>query len=39
MLLTISCGNNVSFLNDGLSGNGQVTSTKRTTENFDAIEA
>ncbi len=39
MLLAISCGNNGSFLNDGLSGNGNVTSSKRTTENFDAIEA
>ena len=39
MLLIASCGNNVSFFNDGLTGNGNVTSTTRKTENFDAIEA
>lgn len=40
MLLAMSCGNNMNFLGEGLSGNGNVTSSKRTlTENFDAIEA
>ena len=40
ILLAVSCGNNVNFLGDGLTGNGNVTSSKRTlTENFDAIEA
>lgn len=38
-LLVASCGNNVSFFNDGLTGNGNVTSTTRTVENFNAIEA
>lgn len=39
MLLVTSCVNNMSFFNDGLTGNGNVILTKRTTENFDAIEA
>lgn len=39
MLLTISCGNNMNFLNDGLVGNGNVVSTKRNTESYNAIEA
>lgn len=40
ILLTVSCGNNVNFMGKSISGNGIVTSTKRTlTENFDAIEA
>lgn len=40
ILLSVSCGNNVNFLGEGLTGNGNVTSSKRTlTENFDAIEA
>lgn len=39
MLLMASCGNNVSFFNEGLSGNGNVTSTTRKTADFNAIEA
>lgn len=39
MLIVASCGNNASFFNDGLSGNGNVTATQRTIEKFEAIEA
>lgn len=40
ILLSVSCGNNMNFLGEGLTGNGNVTSSKRTVaENFDAIEA
>jgi hypothetical protein len=39
LLLAISCGNNVNFMNDGLTGDGDVTTSKRTADNFNGIEA
>lgn len=40
MLLAVSCGNNMNYFSEGLTGNGNVTTVNRTlTENFDAIEA